>query len=556
MPKATIKRTFTILLSLTCVFLASCSNPEAERARQINEARELAAEGQAQEALTVLEDLSADFPNDGEILGLIGEIYLQTGDEVSAAFYLEQALLQRPGDVELLYQTYRAKTAAGQPASDLLERLASEAPNTMTPDLWVRLGQSRAAANRTQPALDAYLRGVDTERGVVEATDAVAIGDLFLRLDNLAQAGRWFEIAADRDDPAAEAALLGLLEIRLRRKQWEAAESTIARLDRRFPGAVDGSEWADARQELQRWRAAREKMRAERQRTETAGGEAEAETSAGETAETAATTAADAGESAGGEGKARVIADMEAAEALADTPAVEPEDPETVGADDAADADDADRLPPPVTFNPEIAIEPADPNTGIEVTFDQQSNGAAVSYNVGSDDDATATATAPPAVEAETPRTVDTLLAEADAATRARDFDRAARLYWQALGQANTRADIWNRLSQVYLLDGETKNAETAALEATRLAPDDIAYALDYLRVAQRTKESDVFLGELETTYARFPRNPELTLSLARAYERISRNDREARELYSRFIELAPNHPLRPEAERAVARLR
>jgi len=551
MPKAIFKRTFIPLLALTCVFLASCSNPEAQRARQIAEARELVAEGQDQAALTLLEELSAEFPNDGEILGLIGEIYRETGDDVSAAFYLEQALLQQPENIELLYQTYQAKYAAGQPASDLLERLAAEAPGTMTPELWVRLGRSRAAANRTQPALDAYLRGVDPERGTVGAANATAVGELFLQLDNLAQAERWFELAADRDDPAAEAALLGLLEIQLRQKQWEAAESTIAQLDRRYPGAVDGSEWAGARQELQRWRTAQAKMRAELERAEAAREQADTETSEAEADGPTGTAEADG--PADGDAGGKRMSDIEAAEALANTPAVEPED--------APEAPVAG-LPPPVTFNPDIAIEPADPATGIEVTFDQQGNGAAVSYEIGNND-GTAEAAAPvddpaPAgpAPAATPRSLDTLLAEADAATQDRDFERAARLYWQALGQANTRADIWNRLSQVYLLNGETKNAETAALEATRLAPDDIAYALDYLRVAQRTKESEVFLDELETTYARFPRNPELTLSLARAYERISRNYRDARDLYARFIELAPNHPLRPEAESAVARLR
>jgi hypothetical protein len=60
----------------------------------------------------------------------------------------------------------------------------------------------------------------------------------------------------------------------------------------------------------------------------------------------------------------------------------------------------------------------------------------------------------------------------------------------------------------------------------------------------------------LETAFDRFPASPEITLSLARAYERISRETRIARNLYQRFIDIAPNHPLVPEARDAVARLR
>ena len=83
-----------------------------------------------------------------------------------------------------------------------------------------------------------------------------------------------------------------------------------------------------------------------------------------------------------------------------------------------------------------------------------------------------------------------------------------------------------------------------------------MSYTLDDLRVAQRSKKAAEFLSELETAYDRFPRSPEITLSLARAYERISRNTTAARELYSRFIEIAPGHPLSGEAKSALDRLR
>ena len=136
------------------------------------------------------------------------------------------------------------------------------------------------------------------------------------------------------------------------------------------------------------------------------------------------------------------------------------------------------------------------------------------------------------------------------------DYKQAIQLYWQALGRANDRADIWNKLSLAYRLDGQAKNAETTALEATRLAPQKIDYVLDYLRVVQRTKKPEKFLAELESAYDRFPRSPEIALSLARGYERIDGNNSFAIVLYERFIQLAPNHPLRTEAETSINRLR
>ena len=155
-----------------------------------------------------------------------------------------------------------------------------------------------------------------------------------------------------------------------------------------------------------------------------------------------------------------------------------------------------------------------------------------------------------------TPRSLEQLLADAESASMEHDYKQAIQLYWQALGRANARADIWNQLSLAYRLDGQAKNAETTALEATRLAPQEIDYTLDYLRVIQRTKKPEDFLAELETTYDRFPSSPEIALSLARGYERISEDNSSAIVLYERFIQLAPNHPLRNEAEASITRLR
>ena len=94
------------------------------------------------------------------------------------------------------------------------------------------------------------------------------------------------------------------------------------------------------------------------------------------------------------------------------------------------------------------------------------------------------------------------------------------------------------------------------AVHARKPLVDPQGRTLDYLRVIQRTKKPEDFLAELETAYDRFPRSPEIALSLARGYERISGNNSDAIVLYERFILLAPNHPLRSEAETSIRRLR
>jgi len=573
MLKANFKSVFFITLVTTLTLLVGCSSPEEKKAAQIKEALSLSAEGANAEALTILEDLATQYPDDIKILKSIGQIYAADGDASMASLFLEQAYLQSPDDTELLFQTYQTLEAANQPAGHLLEKLATQAPEAMTPDLWIRLGQVRLAENKVQPVLDAYLKGVDPEKRKPSAETAAAIGQLFVKVGNLPQAEAWLEMAADNDDDNALTALFGLLEINLRQKDWTGAEASIAQLDKQFPGAVEASQWQQARQELTRWRKAQDEMKAKFAKAEAAkkATEAKAAAEAAALTETADTDDADSPETPTTEGKAQIIADMEAAEAMADTPAIEIEESDVILIEDSSAGESTSKA---IAFDPNIAIEPADPEITFEISYDQAPLAEETTYTV---DTTTPIEPAPaPVVEAspgfeafpgfedETPlapvrpsgrpQTIEELMADAETATLDRDYKSAIRKYWAAISIANNRAGIWNLLSRAYLIDGQLNNAETTALEAVRLEPRQVAYTLDYLRVAQRSKAPADFLAELETAYARFPSSPEITLSLARGHERISKDGGTARNLYLRFIDIAPNHPLIPEARAAVLR--
>mgnify|MGYP002633087545 FL=1 len=420
----------------------------------------------------------------------------------------------------------------------------------MPPEMWIELGQHLQTQNKTQAALDAYLKGVNPDQVTPPANTASAIGQLFIALENMPQAERWLTIAAETDSPDALTALFGLLEIKLRNKNWEGAEETLARLDKQFPGAVDASEWASARTELANWRKAQEALQAElKQAAKTT-----AKTTSSETASDTAT--------GDGSGKAAVIEDLNAAEAMANLPAIEVETQEKTAIQNTDSfANTSATESSSVTFNPKITIQPADPEATLSVNYNEENIGGPAAFSANSDLDpfnplpASSTSST---LQSPSPEilSLDKLLEQATQAENDRNYSGAISSYWQALGQANQRADIWNSLSRAYLIDGQLKNAETTALEAIRLAPEDVNFTLDYLRVAQRSKKPADFLSELETAYDRFPRSAEITLSLARANERISRNSTTARNLYSRFIEIAPAHPLRGEAESALERLR
>lgn len=580
MLKANFKSAFFITLLSTLILLAGCSSPEEKKAAQIKEAHHLAEGGDSAQALELLETLSAQYPNDIEILNSIGQIYAAEGDTSMAAFFLEQAYLQAPDDTERLFQAYQSLEAAKQPAGHLLETLSTQAPEAMTPDLWIRLGQIRHAENKLQPSLDAYLKGVDPEKAKPSSEVAASIGQLFVKVGNLPQAEAWLEMAADSDDPNALTALFGLLEINLRQKDWAGAEAIIAQLDKQFPGAVEASQWQQARKDLVRWRATQDAMQAKlaKAEAEKKAAESNVETVAQAGTEGAQREAIDQGsvdKETNGEGKAQVIADLEAAEAMANAPAIETEIPEGEADGLAIEGDAVQAGSQAINFDPSIVIEPADPEITFEVSYDPAPTAGSTTDSVDNnpaDESFTAVSAEPagrtdafqtmdmntPAESirpSERPRTIEERLADAEMAELDRNFTSAIQQYWAAINIANNRAEIWNLLSRAYLVDGQLNNAETAALEAVRLEPSGVAYTLDYLRVAQRTKEPVAFLAELETAYDRFPDSPEITLSLARAHERISEQTETARNLYLRFIDIAPNHPLVPEARAAAARL-
>jgi tetratricopeptide (TPR) repeat protein len=164
MPKANFKNVFFLTLVTTVMTLNGCKKPEEKKAETIEKAQILTEKGSNTEALKLLEKLAPQYPNDIEILESMGRIYSNEGDHKMAAFFLEQAHLQAPDDAKLLLQTYSSMEAANQAAGHLLEKLAEQTPDALTPELWIRLGQNRSTENKIQPALDAYLMGVDPKQ--------------------------------------------------------------------------------------------------------------------------------------------------------------------------------------------------------------------------------------------------------------------------------------------------------------------------------------------------------------------------------------------------------
>ena len=577
MINANIKKIIPALVTVVFILICSCSSPEDKRANSLAEVAQLQAAGNIVAALELLEKLSQQFPDDSEIIKQIGLSHQKLGNHAEAAFYLDVAHTLSPNDSELLFQAYLANEDADQPdaAYELLEAFARAKPEDMTGKLWFRLGELHVQAQKSEAALKAYLEGVKLTNEKPSTEVALIIGTLFKKLDNLPMAERWLAIAAKGDDSNALPALFGILEINLRSKKWEASEKTIALLDKKFPGAVDASQWANVRQELTKWRSAKANMDNQLKKLEQPNQAAQPN----ESANIQATSSTNIQPAASG--KARVVADVANAEALANNPAKETGSKEITVAsiEQKKSAEPTAKTESEIVFNPNIIIQPAEPD--VELDDDEPIEPDIYLYNetIGPQNSVVSNASEVTTSDylvdenseqesvlvSELPETslpdtallsVEELIAKAKDANSKGDYRAAIQFYWDVLEREKDKASIWNELAKVYFSAKQTKNAATIALEATRLSPENIEYLLDYLRLVQHVKKPADFIKELEIAYDRFPRNPEITLSLARGYHRIGENNYAARILYKRFIQMAPKHPLRSEAEAELARIR
>jgi hypothetical protein len=110
--------------------------------------------------------------------------------------------------------------------------------------------------------------------------------------------------------------------------------------------------------------------------------------------------------------------------------------------------------------------------------------------------------------------------------------------------------------SQAHFLLGEGDEAEMKSLEATRHAPEDLGYHMDYLRIARETLAGQRYLEELEKAHERFPESIEILWQLARRYHIAENKPATAAILYRKLLAMAPpDNPLRPEAERELRNL-
>lgn len=151
--------------------------------------------------------------------------------------------------------------------------------------------------------------------------------------------------------------------------------------------------------------------------------------------------------------------------------------------------------------------------------------------------------------------TLDDSLQQGQILEQNAQYPEAIALYTQALEGYPQNAELLYHLSRAYFKDNQLPEAEKAAFSAMRHDPHSLAYTFHYLKIAQHTLAPEHFIHRLKKAKDRFPKVPELSLALARSYEYHLHDLNQALVFYKEFLEQAPAHPKRSEAEEAIQRL-
>jgi len=449
------------------------------------------------QAIEAMEALNKKYPEQSCVLEELGFAYAQQNNATSAGFFFEEAARKDPARANLLL--YAAEIYAQQndweSTARALQNYAEQRPDDAL--AMKKLAQAYGKLNRPKVAVEKYLDAVHLSKQMPEGRDAAQIGALFQSLGNRAQAEQWYLRATeDAKDPASQqTARLGLLELAIAGRDWEETRRWVNELDAKNPGALDGSPLVSIREELKQWELGKKDLQNVRFKAPTA---------------------------------EEMLSAIESQEVTLLPPTSAPVS--------------APHAPPPALLaaRPATAQEIAPALPAPEAT-------ASVSTSVSAPV-ATGTATASLPAPASTVSTAKpyalspaakALAEKAQAAVLAGKMEDAVALYRNALAEDDGSPDVWNRLSQVYLALGQNEQAEMMSLEARRRAPDELPYALDYLKIIKMGDNSDRYLAELITVREQFPKDPGLMFMLARAYEGV--NDREARRFYREFLQRVPS---------------
>ncbi len=531
-----------VVLSVVVLTLVSaCSEKTPEQIAAENKKRSelsirrsqvLLFEDKAGEAVAMLEKtrkVCGDFPDLCEALAYA---YIQDKQPALSAMYFEKASDIDGGNADLLILAAKTYEQAGSPSAAVNAYTKYLKIKPKDSVAWKSLASCFERLNRYQDALNSWMSAIKTSSKNPTATEAAALGSLFVKLGNAVQAKRWFEAALESEGSKTyddrKISLLGLASIYLSQKDVAKLELVVADLDKMDRTIIDKnypalrSQLADFRQKLAEAQAAL-RIEAKRKKDEES---KKLEPRTPRVPEK-------------GYASEIPVAHSKKSESLADEPdegRMQPrseQDPKmfsgngekkpTVAVSDGSSTSSTVALPNAERAGVETGKEMPLPPPVADDPFSPPVDGT-VEYTAGSSEPFTP-------VEKYIRRSRERLMKG--------DVNGAEKSAHLAVFENRKSPQAWRALAQSYEAQKRNGDSYLAAREAYMLNPDDINATLFYLRNASRVLNNEKFLNVLYAAREKFPDNAEILVGLARTYKTIG-DARNAKFFYKEFVDRTP----------------
>lgn len=537
-----------ILLLLT----SACSNSEQRLAQDLERASQLEQEGKLQDAITLLQTLNDRHPGRTEILEPLAFAYSRTQQYDFAAFTFAE-IAEISGNNNMFHlQAAEHALLAGDEESSIRHYKNFLQHNQQDAHAWEQLGKLQQSRNFYQDAADSFMRKYKLEP---TGSTALQIGQTFLALGNLTQAERWFQTARESGREYEKEALIGLVETSFASNQTAKLEAHLETLKNNYPDALNNENIRVLSEQLAQFQTERDALNKmlqgdnseESGSTSTGTSETATEVASTETGEITESVAAEETEvTISTENRVEETTSMEISEGT-ESPKIETAAEIVVTEQQVGGA--KEDLPQDMLAEVEATLqeEAADPATTATAETEPETPVSHAEMLEDSFEE-------PQILEALTVLPEEaSLLEQARFEYRSGNHQRASELYWNHLANDNADPEVWRELSNAFLNQEQYRPARAAALEAIRRDPQNLVYIFQHLRVVQKTESPERFLQELQNTRRRFPRSPDVSLALARTYDKAFNDPSNSQFYYHEFLRLSDSeHPSRNEANEAL----
>jgi DNA-binding SARP family transcriptional activator len=221
-----------LIVSSAIVFSLSAfskPNPQLKEQKiksQLEFVQHLIDRGEAKDALSLLEGLNQEYPEDSTLLEVLSHFYFKSANYPMAAFYFDKLYQVDPSHTpSLLLAAQSYAHMANYPAAINNYKLyLQHHPEDAT--IWKNLGLLCCHNDDIKGATKAYLKAFSAQYSSLSGEDHLQVAQWFLELENRKRAREFFSYAL-KEKEVRERALLQLIDLDLKENKFSNAKQKL-----------------------------------------------------------------------------------------------------------------------------------------------------------------------------------------------------------------------------------------------------------------------------------------------------------------------------------------